>query len=354
MRASRLLVTPVAPQAAGIAGARGFVLAADVVATAGMPAAARALRDGFALASDATADAGGYAPALLTVPPVRVDAGEPLPPGTDAVAPLDAVGMRDGRHEVLAQVAPGEGVLLPDGDMRSGTVLRRAGQRLRGSDIAVLAAAGIGEVVVRAPRIHLVRARIESDVILDAICELVAGALATAGATLVDAGERELAEALVGTDVDAMIVIGGTGSGRNDRSVRTLAGVGRIEAHGIAISPGETAAFGAVGPRPVLVLPGRLDAALAGWLLLGRPMLARLAGGVELQPGTTARLARKVASTLGLAEIIPVRVHDGKADPIASGYVSHSALAQSDGWILVPADSEGYPPGTEVMIQAWP
>ena len=136
--------------------------------------------------------------------------------------------------------------------------------------------------------------------------------------------------------------------------MRTLASVGRVEAHGIAISPGETAAFGAVGPRPVLVLPGRLDAALAGWLLLGRPMLARLAGGVELQPGTTARLTRKVASTLGLAEIIPVRVRDGKAEPIASGYVPLSALAQSDGWVLVPADSEGYPPGTEVMIQAWP
>jgi molybdopterin biosynthesis enzyme len=28
-----------------------------------------------------------------------------------------------------------------------------------------------------------------------------------------------------------------------------------------------------------------------------------------------------------------------------------TALAQADGWILVPADSEGYPPGTEVMVR---
>jgi molybdopterin biosynthesis enzyme len=61
-------------------------------------------------------------------------------------------------------------------------------------------------------------------------------------------------------------------------------------------------------------------------------------------------LARKVASTLGLAEVVPVRIRDGAVEPIASGYVPLSALAEADGWIVVPADSEGYPPGAEVVI----
>ena len=37
-----------------------------------------------------------------------------------------------------------------------------------------------------------------------------------------------------------------------------------------------------------------------------------------------------------------------------SGYVPLSALAEADGWILVPADSEGYPPGAEVVIRPFP
>ena len=37
----------------------------------------------------------------------------------------------------------------------------------------------------------------------------------------------------------------------------------------MALSPGETAAFGFVGERPVLLIPGRLDAALAVWLMSG-------------------------------------------------------------------------------------
>lgn len=348
------LVNPVAPQVARIADAQGFVLAADVVAATGAPAVARALRDGFALASEGTADAGGYAPVSLATPPVRVNAGEAMPAGTDAVVPLDAVTMRDNACEVLAQVAPGEGVLPAAGDVRAGTILRRAGERLRGIDVAALSAAGIGDVSIRAPRLHLIGARRADDVILDAIASLVARGLASEGALLSDAGGRDLAAVLGSTDADATIVIGGTGSGKQDRSVRTLARLGRVEVHGVAISPGETAAFGFVGARPVLVLPGRLDAALAAWLLLGRPVLTRLTGCVEVPPSTSARLARKVASPLGLTEVAPVRMRDGRAEPIASGYVPLAALAQSDGWILIAAESEGYPPGTEVMIQAWP
>ena len=104
----------------------------------------------------------------------------------------------------------------------------------------------------------------------------------------------------------------------------------------------------------MLLLPGRIDAALAVWLLLGRRMLARLAGSRRgTAMGSTARLTRKVASQPGLAEVVPVRRRGGEAEPIAIRLsVALQALAQADGWILVPADSEGYPTGTEVVVRA--
>ncbi len=160
-----------------------------------------------------------------------------------------------------------------------------------------------------------------------------------------------LRDALADADADAIIAIGGTGSGRTDASVRMLARAGEVVAHGIAISPGETAAFGFVGSRPVLLVPGRIDAAFAVWHLLGRHIVARLAGCTEDPPVVKAMLARKISSALGLADFVPVRLRDGKAEPIASGYLPLSALAQADGWILIPPDSEGYPPGAEVVIR---
>ena len=66
------------------------------------------------------------------------------------------------------------------------------------------------------------------------------------------------------------------------------------------------------GNRPVLLLPGRIDAAIAGWLTMGLPLIDRLAGSSEgADPSTVAPLARKVASPIGLVEIVPVRLATG-------------------------------------------
>ena len=59
-----------------------------------------------------------------------------------------------------------------------------------------------------------------------------------------------------------------------------------------------SAAFGRAESRPVLLLPGRLDAALAVWLVVGCHLLTRLTGRTEPEPTTKATLARKIASPL--------------------------------------------------------
>jgi molybdopterin biosynthesis enzyme len=350
------LVTSVAPRDVAVADAAGRVLAADMTAVHNLPMTAIVLRDGYAVASETTADAGGYTPVLLSAVH-RVSAGDPLPPGTDAVAMPDAVALQGDRLEIQAQITPGEGVLPPQGDVRAGTVLLKAGARLRAIDIAVLSVAGIERVPIRAPRILLLRATANADALLVAASAMIARVIAADGAELMRADEaarNDLATDMEHADADAIVVIGGSGSGAADRSVHTLTRVGGVEAHGIAIAPGETAAFGLIGSRPVLILPGRIDAALAVWLVLGRPMLAKLGGSAVPDSTVTAKLTRKLASSLGLTEVIPVRIHTTGAEPIASGYLPLSSLAQSDGWILIAADSEGYPPGTEVVIRAWP
>ena len=152
-----------------------------------------------------------------------------------------------------------------------------------------------------------------------------------------------------------VVAIGGTGSGRNDESVRTLARIGKVAFHGIGITPGETTALGFVGARPVLLLPGRIDAALAGWLTIGRRMLARRAFRLIEEQPFAAELARKIASPLGLGRSRRrCAAALGRVEPVAQGYLSMQALAHAEGWILVPADSEGYPAGARVVVRPWP
>jgi molybdopterin molybdotransferase len=349
-------VKQAAPREVETSAAAGRVLAGDVRVVL-HPRVPLALRDGWAVRAELTTDAGSYAPAPLPGA-TRIDVGEPMPGDADAVAPLEVVVMRGGRTEIIAPVAAGDGVLPAGADADRDQTLARQGRRLTPIQAAVLAGAAVERVHICEPRVRLVRVRAVGDDVIDAAMHLIAGEVAAVGGRILGdeqgTSAARLDAALSDDTADAIIAVGGTGSGRHDASERALARIGRVEAHGIALSPGETAAFGFVGPRPVLILPGRLDSALAVWLVIGRRLLARLSGDIAEETTTKARLSRKVASSLGLTEVVPMRMHDGAAEPIASGYVPLSALAQADGWLLVPADSEGYPRGAEVVIRPWP
>ena len=349
-----LRVKPVTPRTLDVATAAGRALAGDAVAAA-RPTAALALVDGWAISADLTLGAGGYAPVPLLHPPQSIETGQALPPDTDSVAPFDSIRISDGNAEALATINPGDGVLAAGGDSDPAIPLRRGGERLRMIDLAALAATGLSRLAVREPLIRVLPLR--GSAIVIAAARLIAGDIERRGGTvkLDDAG-RDLGTVLAAENTDAIVVIGGTGSGRNDTGVHTMARDCEVAVHGIAVTPGETAAVGFAGPRPILLLPGRLDAALAIWLLVGRRILDRLAmaNNPDREPVETLPLVRKVASTVGLAEVVPVRRGAGQAEPLASKYLPLSALARSDGWILVPAESEGYSAGTPVQIRPWP
>ena len=347
------LVTPVTSRVVDVSLALGHTLAEDVIVAAPIPPTACALRDGWAVRSDLTMDASGYAPAPLPFA-MRIDVGDPLPGEADAVAPLDVVVTRDGAAEALAPVGPGEGVLPVAAEAARGATLLASGRRLGGVEIAVLAAAGVREVRVRAPRLRLAYARRAGDTVIDAAIACIGDAIGSQGGVATLAEQGDLADVLAHADADAVVVVGGTGSGRRDTTVRTLASMGEVLVHGIALLPGETTALGTVGARPVLALPGRLDAALAAWHLLGRSMLARLAGNRETLAVRTAWLTHKVSSPVGFSELVPVRCEGVSASPIASGYVPLAALAQANGWVFIPAESEGHPAQSEVVVRPWP
>ena len=331
--------------------AEGCFLAADVVAARALPAADLALRDGWAVKAEDTRDAGPYAPMPLDPPPQRIDTFAALPPGTDAVAPPDAVTVTGGVMQIMAPVTPGEGVLPQSADVSQGALLRAMGTRLRASDIAALTAAGVMQVRVCAPRVCIVNTK---PGVLEPAVRFVEKCAQAAGAVVSVEQNGDLEAAMRAGSLDAVIGIGGTGSGRSDRSVIALSRIGKLQFHGVALAPGETAALGHVAGRPVLLIPGRVDAAIASWLVLGRALVARLSGSSISDAVSSARLARKVTSTIGIAEFVPLKLSEEGALPLGSGFLSLQLLAQADGWMLVPAESEGYPAGTEVTVRPLP
>ena len=126
-----------------------------------------------------------------------------------------------------------------------------------------------------------------------------------------------------------------------------LAQRGEVIAHGIALQPGRTSAVGRIGKTPVVALPGAPDQAFAAWWTLALPVLDRLSGR---RPRKTLSLplARKIASSVGIAEIVLLERKDGAWMTLAAGELSLEAIARAEAWLAVPGGSEGFAAGAPV------
>lgn len=345
-------ISPVTGRDVALADAAGRVLAADVVIGEPYPAKAIALRDGFAVRAEDTEDASSYAPAPLRNARA-VEVGDAVPESADAVVPLDGVMNDSGGVAVIVPVAAGDGVLAAGADISAGVPALRESRKLLQANLAVLRLLGIKTLSVRVPRVRIYAVKS-----LDAIAEAITGLaeaiiVAAGGERIMNSDSSDLRQAL-SAEANFIIVVGGSGVGERDASIATLQDVGHLHFHGIGIAPGETSAFGLIGNTAVLVVPGRIDAAFAVLVTLGDAIMARLAGHRGEALAATAVLSRKVVSTIGLVEIVPVQLQDGKALPLASGYLPMQVILKADGYIVVPADSEGYPAGTIVTVRAMP
>lgn len=314
------MLAPVAPCRRVPASAIGHVLAEEVRAAAPVPAAPVAMRDGWAVAAAETEGASPYAPVPLPGPAARLGPGQALPPGTDALLdPFDMDG--DGPLPLaLQQATPGDGVRAPGGEIEAGRVIRAAGESLRAADLPALAAMGVREVAVRVPRLALRHAD-------PAVLALLSAWAVAAGAETQD-GPPDLVLTQEGGLAEAMT--------------------------GMGARPGMAAGIGREGGVPAVLLPPLAEDAVAAWLLLGLPALRALAGAASPAP-IRARLARKVASTVGLAELVPLALDGaGVATPLAVGALPLQALSAAAAMLVVPPGAEGYEAGAEIEAEALP
>lgn len=342
---------PAVPRRMRLGEAVGRMLAEDLVATAPVPAVPIAVAEGWAVAAAETDGAGPYAPVPLATAPVRVRPGDALPPGTDAVLPLFDV-PADGPFAMAIQpVAPGDGVRGTGEEIAIGQLLRRAGERLAAHDLPAVALLGLPDVAVRAPRCAWIMIG-DAMPTRDVLAPVLGSLLATLGADLVpwpavpdDADAIAQALRAAAPAHDLLVLAGGL----PEHGAAGLAAAGTLAAHGIGARPGMSAGCGSVAGTPVLLLPGRAEDALAAFHLLLRPLLLRLSGAAA-PPVAEARLARSIASTVGLAELVPLRLGPEGAEPLAVGALPAGALAAADAILVVPASSEGYEAGATIPI----
>ena len=341
--------------------ARGRVLAEPIFATQPIPYCDLASLDGFAVEAGASLGASSYNP--IPLPLVAVAAGDALPAATDAVIPLE-LAEPHGRDfiEVVEAVASDDNVEKRGAVATIGATLALAGTRLAARHIGLLTLAGTSEVpVVRQPRVRILVAsaakagawEYSNEPMVRAAVERDGGVIRQCIA--VERDRAAITTALVEPGADIVLVIGGSGPGTKELSASALAEAGELAIHGVALRPGETTGLGRTDRGlPVVLLPDAPAACLWSYELFAGRAIRRLGGrGAEILYRSREMItARKIVSSLGMAEICPVRVGlDDAVVPLPSfEEVGLKAAVNGDGFLIVPQSSEGYPQGARVTV----
>jgi len=378
----------------------GRVLAGSVASEVDVPGFDRATMDGYAVVAESTEGATPYNSLPLTLigdslpgrpfqgavgpgQAVRIMTGAPLPLGCDAVLPAewaepsaaceaesaqaepDGPGVRCIR--ALAAMSPGKHVGRRGEDVTRGTTLLQRGRLLRPQDLGVLSSVGVGNVhVIRRPRVRLVVTGNEllpsgsqphGHRIVDANGPMLA-ALVERDGGLVDfpglvPDEHDAILDALHAAADVVIVSGGSSVGIEDLAPTLLAKHGDLAIHGIAMRPSSPTGLGRIEHRLVFLLPGNPVSCLCAYDFFAGRAIRALGGRTKMWPyrPTRATLTRKLSSTIGRLDYARVRVTEDAVEPLAIGGASVlSSTTRADGFVIVPADSEGFAAGADVEV----
>ena len=378
----------------------GRVLAGSVASEVDVPGFDRATMHGYAVVAESTEGATPYNSLPLTLigdslpgrpfqgavgpgQAVRIMTGAPLPLGCDAVLPAEwaepsaaceaesAQAEPDGRGgrciKALSAMSPGKHVGRRGEDVTRGTTLLQRGRLLRPQDLGVLSSVGVGDVhVIRRPRVRLVVTGNEllpsgsqphGHRIVDANGPMLA-ALVERDGGLVDfpglvPDEHDAILDALHAAADVVIVSGGSSVGIEDLAPTLLAKHGDLAIHGIAMRPSSPTGLGRIEHRLVFLLPGNPVSCLCAYDFFAGRAIRALGGRTKTWPyrPTRATLTRKLSSTIGRLDYARVRVTEDAVEPLAIGGASVlSSTTRADGFVIVPADSEGFAAGADVKV----
>lgn len=389
-------------EAVSVHDALGRITAEPVSARISSPFYHAAAMDGYAVRFHETFGASERAPKRLLIGEQAryVDTGDPIPDGFNAVIMIEDVnivadgGSRErsdvtwkGREaartehgveepkciEIIAPATPWQHVRVIGDDIVATELIVPQNHKLRPMDIAAIIAGGHTRVNVRRkPRVVVIPtgseivepgSPLKKGDIIEFNSRMLCGLVSEWGGEPIRFGivpddPARLKESLLRgvNEGDIVVLNAGSSAGSEDFTGNVIRDLGEVILHGVGIKPGKPLILGWVGGKPVAGIPGYPVSAYITFVLFVKPLLYRMQGLEIDEPEIVrATLSRQIASTLGQTEFVRVKVGNvgGKyvATPITRGAGILMSLVRADGFVRIPALSEGIGAGAEVEVE---
>jgi putative molybdopterin biosynthesis protein len=365
----------------------GRITAEAVIAKISSPFYHSSAMDGYAVRFADTVGASEKAPKQLRIGEhaVPIDTGDPLPEGFNAVImiedvnpvfPLDRGGNRGDAIafiEIIAPATPWQHIRVIGEDIVATELILPENQKIRPVDIGAMLAGGHTDLVVRRkPKVVIIPTGTEivepgSDLkkgdIIEYNSSILGGLVSDWGGEYIRYGIvpdnlENLKEAILDAYGmgDIVVINAGSSAGSEDFTPQAIRELGEIILHGVNIKPGKPVILGWIKGKPVLGIPGYPVSAYITFELFAKPVICQWLGLEVGEPEKLkAKISRQVASPAGQEEFLRVKV--GKvgdqfiATPVSRGAGVLMSLVRGDGFVRIPAMSEGIGAGSQIEVE---
>jgi putative molybdopterin biosynthesis protein len=332
--------------------------------------------DGIALSAALTFGATETTPVTLSPSQfARVDTGDPLPEGCDAVVMIeDCVEAGNGAVTLYGAAAPWQYIRQIGEDVAAGDMILPSYSEVTPAVIGAMLAAGVGKLSVLAkPIVGIIPTgdeivpptdHPEKGEVMEFNSAIFAGMLTNWGACPriypivkdrfdeIQAALREAADAC-----DMVLLCAGTSAGRDDDTTSVLRSLGDVLIHGIAMRPGKPAVLGRVGAKPVVGVPGYPVSGILVLTELVKPVIdALLMRPKSFQETVCVQMGRRLNSSLKYRDFVRASLgfnEEGMltAMPLDKGAGVVTSFVRADCLIDVPQAREGYEQGERASVR---
>lgn len=314
-------VSVLSPEKVSLLDSLGRVLAETIVAQDSLPPFANSAMDGYALRAADLVGTNAQNPATLrvigdiaagnmpdvTVAPgtaARIMTGAPIPPGADAVVPVEDTDESwrgkerplPAKIRIKREVNPGDYLRQPGEDIKRGETILKTGHIIRPQEIGVLASLGMSQLnVVRRPKVGILATGDElipvekplqpgkirnSNGYTQAAQVMALGAIPVPLGIARDTEEDVRAKLQIGLNigVDLFISSAGVSVGAYDVVKAVLENEGNVGFWRVRMRPGKPLAFGTYHGVPYLGLPGNPVSAMVSFERFARAAIRKMGG----------------------------------------------------------------------------